>query len=60
MRWEDRNSLRGIKYPGVYCIAISETDLSNQEFEFISAITYVGMTNSKTGFKGRLKQEMDI
>ena len=55
-RWEDRNSLNGIKYPGIYCIAISEIDLSEQYFEWISKITYVGMTNSRAGLKGRLKQ----
>jgi len=55
-KWEDRNSLNGIKYPGIYCIAISETDLSEQDFEWISKIAYVGMTNSIAGLKGRLKQ----
>ncbi|MDM8162247.1 hypothetical protein QUH73_20710 [Labilibaculum sp. K2S] len=55
-KWEDRNSLNGIKYPGIYCIAISETDLSEQNFEWIPKISYVGMTNSKAGLKGRLKQ----
>ncbi len=54
--WKNRNSLNGIKYPGVYCIAISEIDLSKQNFEWISEITYIGMTNSKAGLKGRLKQ----
>ena len=56
IKWKDRNSLNGIKYPGIYCISISETDLSEQDFEWISKITYVGMTNSKAGLKGRLKQ----
>lgn len=56
IKWENRNSLNGIKYSGIYCIAISETDLSEQDFEWISKITYVGMTNSKAGLKGRLKQ----
>jgi len=55
-KWENRNSLNGIKYSGIYCIAISETDLSEQDFEWIFNITYVGMTNSKAGLKGRLKQ----
>jgi hypothetical protein len=40
-KWEDGNFLNGIKYPGIYCIAISETDLSEQDFEWISKITYV-------------------
>lgn len=56
IKWKDRNSLSGIIYPGIYCIAISETDLSEQDFEWISKITYVGMTNSKEGLRGRLKQ----
>jgi len=56
IKWKDRNSLNGIKYPGIYCISISEKDLSGQNFEWISKITYVGMTNSKAGLKGRLKQ----
>ncbi|RZT95924.1 hypothetical protein EV201_0552 [Ancylomarina subtilis] len=55
-KWDDRNSISGIKYPGIYCIAISETVLSEQDFEWIPKITYVGMTNSKAGLKGRLKQ----
>lgn len=56
IKWEDRNSLKGIKYPGVYCIAISDIDLSEQDFTWIPRITYVGMTNSIAGLKGRLKQ----
>lgn len=55
-KWKDRNSLKGIKYPGVYCIAISETDLSKQDFDWVSIITYIGMTNSQAGLKGRLNQ----
>lgn len=55
-KWNDRDSLNGIKFPGIYCIAISELDLSEQDFVWISMITYVGMTNSKAGLKGRLKQ----
>jgi len=55
-KWNDRDSLNGIKFPGIYCIAISEIDFSEQDFVWISNITYVGMTNSKTGLKGRLKQ----
>jgi len=56
IKWKDRNSLNGIKYPGIYCISISKNNLSKQNFECISKITYVGMTNSKAGLKGRLKQ----
>ena len=55
-KWSDRDSLNGIKYPGIYCISISEIDLSGQNFEWIYEIKYIGMTNSKAGLKGRLKQ----
>ena len=55
-RWKDRNAINGIKFPGIYCIAISETDLFEKRFEWISKISYIGMTNSKAGLKGRLKQ----
>ncbi len=56
IKWKDRNTLKGIEYPGIYCISISKKDLSGKDFEWISKITYVGMTNSKAGLKGRLKQ----
>lgn len=55
-KWKNRDFLKGNKYPGIYCIAISGKDLSKQKFEWISQITYVGMTNSKGGLKSRLKQ----
>ncbi len=55
-RWFNRNSLEGVKYPGVYCLAISDVELSGQEFKWIKEITYVGMTNSQGGLKSRLKQ----
>lgn len=55
-KWENRNSLIGINYPGIYSIAISEENLSRQPFKLISNIKYFGMTNSIAGLKGRLKQ----
>lgn len=56
IKWENRNHLTGIKYPGIYCIAISESDLSGHDFSWIREIKYIGMTNSQAGLKGRLKQ----
>lgn len=53
---EDRNSLSGVKYPGIYCIAISKREFSEKNFKWISDIKYVGMTNSQNGLKGRLRQ----
>lgn len=55
VKWEDRNSLKGIQFPGIYCIAVSE-NLSNKEFKFIDDLEYIGMTNSKGGLKSRLRQ----
>lgn len=54
--WNNRNSLTGINFPGVYCIAISETDLTGTPFDWLPEIKYIGMTNSKSGLKGRLNQ----
>ena len=53
MSWADKPK---IKQPGVYCIAISEIDLSNCPFDWIQEIKYFGMTNSKSGLMGRLQQ----
>jgi len=54
VKWEDRNKLEGIKYPGIYCIAVSDKILN--EFNFIQDLVYIGMTNSKGGLKSRLRQ----
>lgn len=56
VNWKNRDFLNGVKYPGVYCIAISEVDLSEKDFEWVPEIKYIGMTNSRAGLKGRLKQ----
>jgi len=55
-KWTDRNSLVGIEYPGIYCLAISEEELSQLSFSWVPEIKYIGMTNSIKGLKGRLKQ----
>jgi hypothetical protein len=55
-KWVSRDNLADIEYPGIYCIALSESDLSGQDFTWIREIIYVGMTNSRAGLKGRLKQ----
>jgi len=56
INWKNRNDLDGIKFPGIYCIAVSDNDLTKGKFNWISEINYVGMTNSINGLKGRLKQ----
>ncbi len=54
--WEDRNSLEGMSYPGVYALAISVLDLSGKPFFWSPSIIYIGMTCARKGLKQRLKQ----
>ena len=54
--WSERNKLDGIKYPGVYALAVSEIDLSNKKYSVRKEIECFGMTNSIGGLKSRLKQ----
>ncbi|MDP2633374.1 MULTISPECIES: hypothetical protein [unclassified Pseudoalteromonas] len=54
--WADRNLTEGVKYPGIYIIAIADENLSGQNFLWTTDIVYVGMTNSLNGLKGRLRQ----
>ena len=56
VKWFDRNTLINIDFPGIYSIAISDEDLSNKNFDWNTNIKYIGMTNSKNGLRGRLKQ----
>jgi len=56
IKWSDRNKLEDLKYPGVYAISYNGHDVSNNSFDWIKEIIYVGMTNSKKGLERRLKQ----
>jgi len=55
-KWIDRDKLDGIEFPGIYCLAINEKDISDKDFEWTDKINYIGMTNAASGLKGRLKQ----
>ena len=55
-RWRDRDQLPGIKFPGVYVIAMSDKDIASTPFTWRKEIIYIGMTNSKGGLKSRLQQ----
>ena len=55
-QWSLREQLTGIEFPGIYCIAISEDNFSGHDFDWSENINYIGMTNSTSGLKGRLKQ----
>jgi len=55
-RWRDRDQLEGIKFPGVYVIALSGKDIATIPFRWSEKIIYIGMTNAKGGLKSRLQQ----
>lgn len=56
VKWKERNSLSGVNFPGIYICAVSNRNLENLNFSWAKEIAYIGMTNSKAGLKGRLKQ----
>jgi len=56
VRWDDRSELDGLKYPGVYALAISRKNITGQDYAWLKDIVYFGMTNSEAGLKGRLSQ----
>jgi len=56
IKWSDRNKLNDLQYPGVYAISYNGHDINNNSFDWIREIIYIGMTNSKRGLKGRLRQ----
>ena len=45
-RWGTRREYPGITFPGIYIVAISETDISGLSFAFSDAVVYIGMTNA--------------
>ncbi len=54
--WPRRDETLGVEYPGVYVLAYSKQNFSGKPFTWRKEVIYVGMTNSITGIKGRLKQ----
>src|SRR5258708_35744609 len=56
VKWQDRHSINGLNYPGVYAIAVTKANLINKSFALIEDIKYFGMTNSRAGLRGRLMQ----
>jgi hypothetical protein len=54
--WQGRNALSGLKYPGVYVIAHAIEPMAPKAFEWRKEVIYIGMTNSESGLRGRLKQ----
>jgi hypothetical protein len=54
--WKNKNTIQNIHYPGIYACALSANNLTSQDFQWLQALMYIGMTNSITGIKGRLQQ----
>jgi hypothetical protein len=55
-QWKNRHLLEGIDYPGVYALAVSNSDISKTEFNWNNQIMYFDMTNSGGGLRARLRQ----
>ena len=56
VHWIERSKLENLSYPGIYVIAVSTRNISNEPFGWRSEIVYFGMTNSIGGLKSRLNQ----
>lgn len=55
-RWEKRKIIPNKKQPGVYFIAVSKKDISDEDYSLIKEIIYIGMSKSKKGINRRLNQ----
>ncbi|WP_103664990.1 GIY-YIG nuclease family protein [Gracilimonas amylolytica] len=55
-KWDNRELLDGLTFPGVYILAITDQSIGGNEFSWLEEIVYVGMTNSKKGLKSRWYQ----
>lgn len=54
-KWVDRNSIKDVDQPGVYLLAISSVNLVEVSSDYKN-VSYIGMTVSKKGLKGRWQQ----
>src|SRR5262245_5557493 len=54
VKFDQRDELRNLNYPGVYAIAISPRNIAGAQFRWIKEISYVGSTNPVGGLRGRL------
>ncbi|MCG3738005.1 hypothetical protein EXA16_16975 [Vibrio cincinnatiensis] len=53
--WLDRANIENISFPGIYALAITSEDLTGKEVN-LEKVVYIGMSNSKSGIRGRLNQ----
>lgn len=56
IKWDNRNQISNINYPGIYVISLSNINIEGEPFEWREEVIYIGMTNSLKGLRGRLKQ----
>ena len=54
--WAKREDLAGVRSPGIYVLAIADTDIAGESFGWRQEIAYIGMSNSLAGLRGRLQQ----
>lgn len=55
-KWDWRNDIPALNFPGIYIVAKSDIDIADQSFAWLPEIIYIGMSNSKGGIKSRLAQ----
>lgn len=55
-RWDDREQLPNLVYPGIYVLAVSAGRLHDKSFSWREDIAYVGMSNAVGGLAGRMRQ----
>ena len=53
-KFDLRNEIENTNYPGIYAVAVSRKNIAGAPFDYRKEIVYFGMTNSKTGLRGRL------
>lgn len=53
--WSEIGQIANLNFPGVYALAITSEHLSGKSMKY-NQVSYIGMSNSLAGIKGRLSQ----
>lgn len=53
-KFDSREQLPNIDFPGIYALAFTDQNIEGTAFEYRREIIYFGMTNARTGLRGRL------
>lgn len=56
VQWNKRDELPQAGCPGVYVVALTARPLAGSPFSWTRSIVYVGMTNARSGLRGRLRK----